>query len=270
MGITGGIQFVASGISPSARKGAKERITNALIGLVIILTSYLVLNTIDPKLVAFNFELPPIEGTRAVVAPAVVEKSAFLQASNKCSSVCDPGYTCASFINESGETAACEPLKIPGCSDCVPLGTSLSTKGYGTACAKNETGACYVDEDLKPKLEKLNTVLTKEKINWWVTEAYPPTREHQAACQRAGTSSSGTCIDANFRNSQPTPENIKKFFDAATESKLRAVYEVDSKVDLDNLRKSLPPSYWQSITFPVDRETGKPWITGDHFSVYNM
>lgn len=66
MGITGGIQYVASGIAPAARKGAKERITNALLGLVIILTSYLILNTIDPKLVAFNFGLPPIEGTRAV------------------------------------------------------------------------------------------------------------------------------------------------------------------------------------------------------------
>ena len=65
MGITGGIQYVASGIAPAARKGAKERITNAILGLVIILTSYLVLNTIDPKLVEFNFKLPALAGALA-------------------------------------------------------------------------------------------------------------------------------------------------------------------------------------------------------------
>lgn len=116
MGITGGIQYVASGISPSARSGAKERITNAIIGLVIVLTSYLILNTIDPKLVAFNFQLPPIEGTRAVVAPEVVGESIFLRSSNKCPNVCGPGSTCMSFVDASGEeVSACEPTPPTAC-----------------------------------------------------------------------------------------------------------------------------------------------------------
>lgn len=116
MGITGGIQYVASGISPSARSGAKERITNAIIGLVIVLTSYLILNTIDPKLVAFNFQLPPIEGTRAVVAPEVVGKSIFLQSSNNCERVCGPGSTCMSFTNETGVTVSeCQPTPPTAC-----------------------------------------------------------------------------------------------------------------------------------------------------------
>lgn len=130
MGITGGIQYVASGISPSARKGANERITNAIIGLVIILTSYLILNTIDPKLVAFNFQLPQIEGTRNIVAPEVIEKSAFLQSSNKCVSVCDPGSTCMSFVDASGEeVAACQPTPPTAC---VPpqTGTAWPSDAY--------------------------------------------------------------------------------------------------------------------------------------------
>jgi len=58
--IIGGTQYVAAGISPDAKSGAKERIWGALIGLAIILTSYLLLNSINPKLVQFSFMLPPV------------------------------------------------------------------------------------------------------------------------------------------------------------------------------------------------------------------
>ncbi|HBH71826.1 MAG TPA: hypothetical protein DDX26_03150 [Candidatus Yonathbacteria bacterium] len=58
--IIGGTQYVVAGIAPSAKQDAKERILNALIGLTLVLTSYLILNSINPGLVQFNFSLPPI------------------------------------------------------------------------------------------------------------------------------------------------------------------------------------------------------------------
>jgi len=58
--IIGGTQYVAAGIAPSAKQDAKERIFNAFIGLALVLTSYLLLNSINPGLVQFNFSLPPI------------------------------------------------------------------------------------------------------------------------------------------------------------------------------------------------------------------
>lgn len=61
MAIIGGTQYVAAGISPDAKNSAKEHITNAFIGLALILSSYLILNTIDPKLVDFNFKLPVVK-----------------------------------------------------------------------------------------------------------------------------------------------------------------------------------------------------------------
>ncbi|MHB1118274.1 MAG: pilin [Minisyncoccota bacterium] len=60
--IIGGTQYVAAGISPSAKDDAKERIWNAIIGLILVLTSYLILNSIDPRLVEFNLTLPPVGG----------------------------------------------------------------------------------------------------------------------------------------------------------------------------------------------------------------
>lgn len=71
--IIGGTQYVAASINPSAKKDALERIQHALIGLTIILTSYLLLNSINPKLVDVKFELdtvtitpPKVEGVRVV------------------------------------------------------------------------------------------------------------------------------------------------------------------------------------------------------------
>lgn len=75
--IIGGTQYVASGVLPDQKSDAKERMKGAIGGLVLILVSYLILNSINPKLVQFHLMLPPIgvlPSSTAVVAtttPAV-------------------------------------------------------------------------------------------------------------------------------------------------------------------------------------------------------
>ena len=69
MAIIGGTQYVASGISPSAKNDAKDRILNAFIGLALVLTSYLILNSINPDLVNFKLELPLVGETTVVATP---------------------------------------------------------------------------------------------------------------------------------------------------------------------------------------------------------
>ncbi|OHA84413.1 MAG: hypothetical protein A2937_01605 [Candidatus Yonathbacteria bacterium RIFCSPLOWO2_01_FULL_47_33b] len=66
-----GTQYVAAGINPSAKSDAKERIMGALIGLTLVLTSYLILNSIDPRLVEFNLTLPPVGQSPAAAATPV-------------------------------------------------------------------------------------------------------------------------------------------------------------------------------------------------------
>lgn len=58
--IIGGTQYVAASINPSAKADALGKVQNALIGLAIILTSYLLLNSINPNLVHVDFKLPVI------------------------------------------------------------------------------------------------------------------------------------------------------------------------------------------------------------------
>ncbi len=57
--IIGGLQYVFSSVSESAKKDAKDRITNAITGLLIALSGYLLLNTINPDLIKLG--LPKID-----------------------------------------------------------------------------------------------------------------------------------------------------------------------------------------------------------------
>lgn len=74
MTIIGGTQYVAAGISPDAKSTAKTRITNSFIGLALILTSYLILNSINPKLVQFDLSLKSVG---VVVTPVEPSTSAW-------------------------------------------------------------------------------------------------------------------------------------------------------------------------------------------------
>ncbi|MDO8604115.1 MAG: hypothetical protein Q7K40_01780 [bacterium] len=58
--VIGGVQYVAASINPSAKADALEKVQNAIIGLIIILSSYLLLNSINPKLVDFKLALPRV------------------------------------------------------------------------------------------------------------------------------------------------------------------------------------------------------------------
>ena len=60
--IYGGVQYMARGVSESMAKGAKERIFNALKGLLLALLSYLILYTINPDLTTPRIFVPRIEG----------------------------------------------------------------------------------------------------------------------------------------------------------------------------------------------------------------
>jgi len=49
--VIGGIQYIGSGMSPSGKSDAKDRIRNAIMGLLLALLSWIILNTINPTLV---------------------------------------------------------------------------------------------------------------------------------------------------------------------------------------------------------------------------
>ena len=55
--VVGGIEYMST-VSIGEKEGAKSRITNALVGLLLALSSYTILNTINPDLVNLRIHLP--------------------------------------------------------------------------------------------------------------------------------------------------------------------------------------------------------------------
>lgn len=67
MVVVGGFQYVVARGNPGAIGAAKDRIANAVIGLVLALGSYTILNTINPQLVQLrNLTIPPIQRAETI------------------------------------------------------------------------------------------------------------------------------------------------------------------------------------------------------------
>ncbi len=61
--VIGGFKYMTAEASPYSVEEAKEQIKGALIGLVLVLASWLILNTINTDLVNFNTNLNPVKIT---------------------------------------------------------------------------------------------------------------------------------------------------------------------------------------------------------------
>ncbi len=115
--IYGGIKYLASGGNESALGDAKDRVTNAIWGLLLLAGSYLVLNTINPQLVSLNFTsqsvpaMPTSGGagepggtqeqrsTLSQIASSILSKSPGEVAFSK-SADCSAGTDASSIIND--------------------------------------------------------------------------------------------------------------------------------------------------------------------------
>jgi len=77
--VFGGIRYLTSGGSPSAQKDASGQIAAAFFSLIILLSSYLILFTIDPELVVFSS--PSLEKIPSpdLSPPSVFERPAIYQ-----------------------------------------------------------------------------------------------------------------------------------------------------------------------------------------------
>ena len=234
--IIGGVQYVASGIAPNAKNEAKGRITNAFIGLTIILSSYLLLNTINPDLVNLKFSLEKVEGTHSKKAAGgrysvydLVDKKTMymfgskelcekeredLLAANKKVSACEPEGG-ALGVQAAGLRPIGCPAPEPGkvaircelCGDCVAV-TDVKNKGCGIS-------KCLLDKDL---LKKIQNITPKE--GWQITESWPPTVNHKSACH-----ANGQCADLNNTSGDISITTIKKFYDAFRAAGLNVLYE---------------------------------------------
>ena len=61
--VIGGLQYILSEV-PGIKTSGKEKIRDALVGLILALAAWLILYTINPDLVNLNFDLKKLEQTK--------------------------------------------------------------------------------------------------------------------------------------------------------------------------------------------------------------
>jgi hypothetical protein len=133
--VIGGFRFLVSGDVSKASKG-KENIMNAIIGLALVLSAYLILNTVNPELVTLRLPKVPIVKRTTFVGCSMTE-------------LCVPcGETYGVGVKENGD-----PPSQGDCSYVQYAGHPMTAKGakiassncvgkscYRTACAAGLTG----------------------------------------------------------------------------------------------------------------------------------
>lgn len=67
--VVGGIQYVLSSASEKQAAAAKDRIENALVGLIIGIAAVLILNVINPDILAGNLSIPDIPSSTVSPTP---------------------------------------------------------------------------------------------------------------------------------------------------------------------------------------------------------
>lgn len=132
----------------------------------------------------------------------------------------------------------------PSSTGCVDLAPEISCAASG----------CKVASSLKTALKNINA-----SANWTVTEGYPASRSHRAACH-----GNGTCVDVAFRPTTYNETNVINFMQAARAVNLRTVFETEDCSLRDVVKRR---GY---AAFCREDGGGYESISGTHFSVYSQ
>jgi Zn-finger nucleic acid-binding protein len=231
--IIGGFQYITSQ-AMGGKKDGRERIENSIKGLVLVAASWLILYTINPSFTNINFRIDAIDyGTGG---GGTLENATRVTGSAQKS--CP---TCNITLAASSLTQAnMDRLNCPSCT--LISGLPMQAGRVNP----------YLESSTLDELKSLNNDLKSENVGWRITEAWPPTVNHAANCHYTGR-----CIDAGL--DKPTASNINYFSQKASSNGLRAEWEVKTEERRQQLIQ-------QGVTAKI---LVVPYITGEHFSVYN-
>ena len=123
----GGFQYITAGAVPKNLSAAKERIKNALIGLLLAISSYVILYTINPAMT--NLKLPEIKRIENIPMPSK------LCPKEGTKSICKCGTTCEGL--DYGVPAGSKCMGQGGCDsgDCLNTAASNQEVSFGATTA---------------------------------------------------------------------------------------------------------------------------------------
>ncbi|NTW30580.1 MAG: hypothetical protein HGA33_04830 [Candidatus Moranbacteria bacterium] len=202
----GGAMYLTSAGNTSALGNAKGVITDAIIGLVLALAAWFLLNLINPDILNGDLSIFSIvggdtlstvgggTGTDAGTTALTTSGGACTGANSGC---CKAGTKCAD------------------CQGCVSF-----TNSYANLCYKGAMGntGCMLSSTLAGKLNAANL----DSVNAEVSEAWPPTVIHSEPCH-----ANGTCADVRCKSgcANASVASIKAIYDALKNAGLNPVFE---------------------------------------------
>lgn len=139
--IVGGTEYVAAGALPSAKSEAKKRMIGAITGLIIVLVSYLILNSINPKLVQFNLMLPPVGTLPSQVTPgATATTTPIVKGGNWPDDAATRSIFNGAGIPVLGTSSGSRPCTTVGQTGCTSVYNLPSAAVNGVIALKNACG----------------------------------------------------------------------------------------------------------------------------------
>jgi hypothetical protein len=228
-----GFRLVTSGGNQDAMTKAKNSMINAIVGILIVLSAWLIVDTLFRGLNVtyrggpFPWSQVSCQQQTDVHAPL-------------------PGATLpinprqTPILNQVGQA---RPQQ--NCPTCEDMSSFVSC---------NRLTSCTIDANYA---QRLRAVLQASGETMQVTEGFPPSRQHQNACH-----SNGTCVDIVFRDRQWNQQRVEQFQAAAQANGCRAVFEPAAG-------GSCPPgTYVQGRANNTCMPHSVTRSTGNHFSLY--
>lgn len=175
--VYGGVKYMASAGNPSGQSDAKEWIEAALLGLLLLVGAYFILNVINPQLLnltlptltPINITAPTTGGTGGTTGGTTATGCA----GSGCQNLAADGLTC--------KPASQQPNGQASCSAAPEMVSTLN-------CIESQPGIGSSD--------------------FTVSEAMPPTVPHESSCHQ-----NGCCVDTTLNN--PTCAQVQALVNAA-------------------------------------------------------
>lgn len=240
-----GFKLVTSAGNTSALEDAKSMFMNAIIGFLLVLAAWLIIDTI----------------MKGILPDGTVNGRLWYQ-SIDCSAFGQTEPTAAAGTYETvllekgiqpGDTGDSTIVgKASGSSGCSD-GTGKSTSGCSKLTIPTKSGSGqYIAPDMVNRLSAMHSRAGVSGAR--STEAIPRTRNHLSRCHY-----NGTCIDYSKAGGMNAAE-VKRVIDAAAANGLRPVYEVSSQSQKNTLvAGGVPAGYIKVLG---------DHISSPHFSIY--
>lgn len=290
-----GLKMVTSGGDPGALTYAKERLTYVIIGFLLMLASWLIVDTILKGLTGTGLEIWgsfEVEQCGGQVEPAEFHEIEGIAPPDSVSDLIWPGDPQSPYVGSnviSSTACAATPAGNRNCSaasatcsssggtpsidtsnpdnyivNCVsaPVSTTVVNGSGSTGCSGGtcvpltipcaNASSCSVAADMVSRLSGMHNAAGVSGAR--VTEAMPPSRQHESQCHY-----NGTCVDYSKSGGMSASE-VLRVINAAQTNNLRPVYEVQTQSQKDTLVYGGVPSGYVVVL--------GSWISAPHFSIY--